>query len=294
MNEQAFALLIEPHRRALHLHCYRMLGSLHDADDALQETMLRAWKGSDSYEPRAQLGTWLHTIATNVCLTTLTRRRRKPVELTEDLDHLQPYPDRLLDDLVTRETVELAFITAIQLLPPKQRATLILRDVLGWSAKEVAETLGDSVGAVTSALQRARRSLDSAHRPQPATDAQERALVKRFMAAWDAVDIDGLVALLTEEAVMTMPPERMRVAGAPAIGQFFASVPLEGRLDEIRLLSTEANRQPALAAYALEDGGRHRPYGLMVLQVEGDRISGIVGFPDPWLFEQCGLPKELK
>ena len=292
MDERAFALLIEPHRRALHLHCYRMLGSLHDADDALQETMLRAWKGSDRYEPRAQLSTWLHTIATNVCLTAIARSRSRPVELTEELDHLQPYPDRLLDDLVERETVELAFITAIQLLPPKQRAVLILRDVLGWSAKEVAEALEDSVGAVTSALARARRSLESAERHKPAPAARERALVRRFMVAWETVDIDALVALLTEDAVMTMPPERMRIPGAAAIGRFFASVPQEGRLDEIRLIPTAANRQPALAAYALDDGA-YRPYGLMVLQLEDGAISGIVGFPDPWLFEQCGLPAAL-
>jgi RNA polymerase sigma-70 factor (ECF subfamily) len=292
MDERAFALLIEPHRRALHLHCYRMLGSLHDADDALQETMLRAWKGSDRYEPRAQLSTWLHTIATNVCLTAIARRRSQPADLMQDLEYLQPYPDRLLDDLVAHETVELAFITAIQLLPPKQRAVLILRDVLGWSAKEVAEMLGDSVGAVTSALQRARKSLEGVHRPA-APDGRERGLVNRFMAAWDAVDIDALVALLTEDAVMTMPPERMRIAGGAAIGRFFAAVPQEGRLDEIRLLPTAANRQPTLAAYALGEDGRHRPYGLMVLQIDGDQISGIVGFPDPWLFEQCGLPAEL-
>jgi RNA polymerase sigma-70 factor (TIGR02960 family) len=165
IDEQAFALLIEPHRRALHLHCYRMLGSLHDADDALRETLLRAWKGADRYQPRAQLSAWLHTIATNVCLTAIARTRSRPVELTVDLEHLQPYPDRLLDDLVLRETVELAFITAIQLLPPKQRAVLILRDVLGWSAKEVAESLGDPVGAVTSALQRARHRLEGARIP---------------------------------------------------------------------------------------------------------------------------------
>jgi RNA polymerase sigma-70 factor, ECF subfamily len=159
MDEHAFALLIEPQRRAIHLHCYRMLGSLHDADDALQETMLRAWKGSDRYQPRAQLSTWLLTIATNVCLTSLARSRSRPAIPTEiqDLEELQPYPDRLLDDLVERETVELAFVAAIQLLPPKQRAVLILRDVLGWSAKEVAEVLEASVGAVTSALQRARK-----------------------------------------------------------------------------------------------------------------------------------------
>src|SRR6516164_3184367 len=154
MDEQAFALLIEPHKRALHLHCYRMLGSLHDADDALQETMLRAWKGSDRFEPRAQFTTWLHAIATNVCLTAIARRRTRPTQVTEDLIYLEPYPDTLLDDLVERETVALAFITAIQLLPPKQRAALILRDVLGWSAKEAAETLHDSVAAVNSSLQR--------------------------------------------------------------------------------------------------------------------------------------------
>src|SRR5437773_9219376 len=293
MDEQAFALLIEPHRRALHLHCYRMLGSLDDADDALQETMLRAWKGSDRYEPRAQLTTWLHTIATNVCLTAIARRRARPAEVTEELEHLQPYPDRLLEDLVTRETVELAFITAIQLLPPKQRTVLILRDVLGWSAKETAEALDDSVAAVTSALQRARVSLQGTRRHVPAPGAQERALVKRFMTAWDAVDVDGLVALLTEDALMTMPPERMRVAGAQAIGAFFGSVPQDGRLDEIRLVSTSANRQPALAAYARSEDGSHRPYGLMVLRVEGDLVAGIVGFPDPWLFEQAGLPSQL-
>jgi RNA polymerase sigma-70 factor (ECF subfamily) len=295
MDERSFALLIEPQRRTLHLHCYRMLGSLHDADDALQETMLRAWKGSDRYQPRAQLSTWLHTIATNVCLTALARSRSRPAlaMAMEDLEHLQPYPDRLLEDLVDRETVELAFIAAIQLLPPKQRAVLILRDVLGWSAKEVAEALEDSVGAVTSALQRARKSLDRAQRQPSAPDRRERALVQRFMAAWDAVDIDALVALLTEDAVMTMPPERMRIAGASTIGQFFATVPQHGRLDQIRLVPTAANRQPALAAYALADHGKHRPYGLMVLEIERVQISGIVGFPDPWLFPRCGLPSEL-
>src|SRR5205814_431102 len=212
MDEQAFALLIEPHRRALHLHCYRMLGSLHDADDALQETMLRAWKGSDRYEPHAQLGTWLHTIATNVCLTAIAHRRARPAELVEDLEHLQPYPDRLLDDLVQRETVELAFIAAIQLLPPKQRAVLILRDVLEWSAKETAEALGDSIAAVTSALQRARVGLAGTRPHVPAPGGRELALVKRFMTAWDAVDVDGLVALPTEAALMAMPPGGMRGA----------------------------------------------------------------------------------
>ena len=165
--------------------------------------------------------------------------------------------------------------------------------MLGWSAKEAAEALDDSVAAVTSALQRARVGLKGARRHSPVPGARERALVKRFMTAWDAVDIDGLVALLSEDALMTMPPERMRVAGAHAIGDFFGSVPQGGRLDEIRLLPTWANRQPALAAYARGDDGKHRPYGLMVLEIEGHLIAGIVGFPDPWLFEQCGLPSAL-
>jgi RNA polymerase sigma-70 factor (ECF subfamily) len=293
MDEQAFALLVEPHRRALHLHCYRMLGSLDDADDALQETMLRAWKGSDRYEPRAQLATWLHTIATNVCLTAIARRRSRPVEAVEELEYLQPYPDRLLDDLVARETVELAFVMAIQLLPPKQRAVLILRDVLGWSAKEVAEALQESVAAVTSALQRARNGVESPRRRAVVPRAEERALVKRFMAAWNAVDIDGLVALLTDDAVMTMPPERMQIAGGRAIGDFFATVPQEGRLEEIALLATGVNRQPALAAYSRRVDGAHRPYGLMALHIESGLIRAIVGFPNPALFDRCGLPTEL-
>ena len=162
MDEQAFAFLIEPHRRALHLHCYRMLGSLHDADDALQETMLRAWKGSDRYEPRAQLGTWLHTIATNVCLTAIARRRARPAEVSEDVEHLQPYPDRLLEDLVARETVELAFITAIQLLPPKHRAVLILRHFVHLSYREMADVLKVPEKMVKSRLFTARQLLRQA------------------------------------------------------------------------------------------------------------------------------------
>ncbi|MGH3103875.1 MAG: RNA polymerase subunit sigma-70, partial [Gaiellaceae bacterium] len=181
-DEQAFRLLTESHRRALHLHCYRMLGSIHDADDALQETLLRAWRSLDRFEPRAPLGAWLHAIATNVCLTALQRlRRRREIPAAEageavwneELLHLQPYPDRLLDELETaspgpearyamRETVELAFVTAVQLLPPKQRAVLIFRDVLGWSAKETAAALEDSVTAVNSALQRARAGVERA------------------------------------------------------------------------------------------------------------------------------------
>ena len=317
-DEHAFQLLTERHRRALHLHCYRMLGSLHDADDALQETWLRAWRSLGRFEPRSTLAAWLHSIATNVCLTALERRRRRPdvsspeageVVWKDELLHLQPYPDRLvaqLDPTSTpegryelRESVALAFVTAVQLLPPKQRAVLILRDVLGWSAKETAETLGDSVPAVNSALQRARATLERARRlGAPAHTSRggdrDRALLQRFMTAWDAVDIDGLVRLLAHDALMTMPPVPTYVQGAAAIGEFFATVPADGHLDEIRLVPTSANGQPSLAAYVLSPSdGVHRAYGVMVFALEKDAISGIVGFADTSLFEHFGLPLEL-
>ena len=319
-DEQAFGLLTEPHGRALHLHCYRMLGSIHDADDALQETLLRAWQSVDRFEPRSALSAWLHRIATNVCLTALDRRRRRREILAsqareaawnDELLHLQPYPDRLLDELeeaspgperryAVRESVELAFVTAVQLLPPKQRAVMILRDVLGWSAKETAVTLGVTVAASNSALQRARAGLERARALAAPThasgdDERDRALVRRFMEAWDAVDIDGLVELLARDALLTMPPVPMHVLGAEAIGEFFATVPAQGRLGEIRLVPTAANRQPALAAYMRDAvDGVHRAYGVMVFAVDGEAISGIVGFADASLFELFGLPAELE
>jgi RNA polymerase sigma-70 factor (TIGR02960 family) len=308
-DEEAFRLLVDPHRAVLHLHCYRMLGSVHDADDALQETLLRAWRSLGRYEPRGSFGAWLHAIATNVCLTTLASRRRRPeipvAETGEEswdtrLLHVQPYPDRLLDELERRETVELAFVTAAQLLPPKQRAVLILRDVLDWSAKETAEVLGDSVAAVNSALQRARAGLAhgrslGAPSHEPASQAAEQALLRRFMAAWDAVDVDGIVSLLARDATMAMPPEPQFVRGAEALGDFFATVPCQGRLELIRLLPTAANRQPALAAYVWDAESRsHRPYGIMVLALEGEAVAGIVGFADASIFDRFGLSTELE
>lgn len=308
-NEEAFRLLIDPHHGALHLHCYRMLGSVHDADDALQETLLRAWRSLDRYEPSGSFAAWLYAIATNVCLTALAGRRRRPevpvADTGEDawserLLHVQPYPDRLLDALERRETVELAFVTAAQLLSPKQRSVLILRDVLDWSAKETADALGDSVAAVNSALQRARAGLSRARSVGapahvPTTAADERALLRRFMAAWDAVDIDGIVSLLARDATMTMPPEPFFVGGAAAIGDFFATVPCDGHLDLIRLLPTAANRQPALAAYAWDaERCTHSAYGVMVFALEGQAVAGIVGFAEASLFERFGLPSELE
>ena len=317
-DERAFELLTERHGRTLHLHCYRMLGSLHDADDAMQETWLRAWRSLRGYEPRSTLAAWLHAIATNVCLTAIERRRRRPdipasgageAVWREELLHLQPYPGRLLDQLDSdpvpearvelRESVALAFVTAVQLLPPRQRAVLILRDVLGWTAKETAAALDDSVPAVNSALQRARSTLDRARQlgapPHRSRDsAGEQALLRQFMAAWEAVDIEGLVGLLAGDALLTMPPVPTYVRGAQAIGEFFASVPAEGRLDEIKLVAAEANGQPALAAYLRDAAnGCHLAYGVMVFCLERDSITGIVGFADASLFARFGLPLEL-
>jgi RNA polymerase sigma-70 factor (TIGR02960 family) len=303
------AARVEPHRGALHLHCYRLLGSVHDADDALQETLLRAWRFLDRFEPTGRFGAWLHTIATNVCLSALAGRRRRPevpvADAAEDawnerLLHLQPYPDRLLDEVEARETVQLAFVTAVQLLPPKQRAVLILRDVLDWTAKETAAALGDSVAAVNSALQRARAGLERARGTAaaphvPASEADDQALLRRFMEAWDDVDVDRIAGLLAREAMMAMPPEPFYVRGRKDVAGFFATVPLGGRLDRIRLVATSANRQPSLAAYAWDPESRaHRAYGVMVFALEDGAVAGIVGFADASLFERFGLPTELE
>ena len=294
--------LTGPHRRALHRHCYRLLGSLHDADDALQETMLRAWRGLDRYEPRAPVSAWLYRIATNVCLRMLEQRRRSPASFDA---HLEPYPDRLLEELTSpdpgpetavesRESVGLAFVAALQLLPPKQRAVLVLCDVLGSSARDTANLLDDTVPAVNSALQRARERLRHADDPLPRPHAPtgpdaEASLMRRWVEAWEAVDLDSMVALLTTDALMTMPPGPRRFLGRDAIVHFFATVPLEGRLDLITLLHTSANGQPALAAYV--DG---EAYGVMVFAHQGDAIASITGFAGrPEVFTDLGLETQL-
>ena len=305
-EEQAFVELTAPLRRRLHVHCYRMLGSVHDADDALQETLLRAWRGIGRFEPRAELSSWLYRIATNVCLRMIEQRGRRE-SATVDA-HLQPYPDLLLEpetpemEAERREAIGLAFVAAMQLLPPRQRATLVLRDVLGWSAREAADALGVSVAAANSALQRARDrvarersegTLARMHRPSD--EREEAALMSNFVDAWEAVDIERLTALLAGDALMTMPPESMHVVGSAEIGGFFATVPLAGRLDLIRLLPARANSQPALAAYVQDSPAEpFRAYGIMVFAIEGDRIAGITGFTGyPELLPIFGLPIEL-
>jgi RNA polymerase sigma-70 factor (ECF subfamily) len=296
-EEDAFARLTRPYRRELHVHCYRMLGSPHDADDALQETMIRAWRHLDRYQQRAGLRTWLYRIATNACLRTLERR---PADL-------MPYPDRLLEVAdaghepfrvaAERETFELAFVTVVRVLPPRQRAALVLREALGWSSGEIADLLETSVPAVNSALQRARATIeaqDGLPHHAAADELEERRVVDAFLRAWSAVDIPALVKVLADDAVLTMPPEEIRIDGAAAIGEFFGTVPADGRLDRIRLVETRANGQPALAAYMREDDEReHQAYGIMVLTIAGGRLSAITGFPGAAAFEPFGLPPGL-
>jgi RNA polymerase sigma-70 factor (ECF subfamily) len=307
-DERAFVELTSPHRRALHVHCYRLLGSVHDADDAVQEALLRAWRGIGRYEPRAPVRAWLYRIATNVSLRMLEQRTRRAAVAVDA--HLEPYAEPVApagsDPAVcveSEETVGLAFVAAMQLLPPKQRVVLVLRDVLDWSAREVAEALEDSEAAVNSALQRARARLEreqdagsAARAHRPASAEVEARVMQHFQDAWRAVDIDGIVALLMDDALLTMPPEAQRFAGAGAIGEFFATVPLDGRLDRIRLLPARANGQPALAAYAEnEESAGSDAYGVMVFAIEGTRIAGITGFPRrPDLFRRLGLPVALR
>lgn len=310
-DEQAFVRLTAPYRQQLHTHCYRILGSLHDADDALQEAMLRAWRGIGRFQPQAPLSAWLYRIATNVCLRMLEQRSREHGRAVDA--HLEPYPDRLLEELPSpalgpedaveqRDRIGLAFVTAMQLLPPKQRVTVVLRDVLGWSAREVADLLDDTVPAVNSALQRGRdrlrreRDERTLARPHaPASAAVEQRVMRRFQEAWAAIDIEGIVALLSDDALLTMPPEALRFEGSAQIGAFFATAPLDGRLDRIQLVPARANGQPALAAYADAEGnGSFDAYGVMVFAIKGDRIEGITGFSQqPALFTRLGLPTEI-
>ena len=304
-DETAFRALAEPYGRELHVHCYRMLGSLDDAQDAVQETLVRAWRNLDRFEGRSSFRKWIHSIATNVCLNV---RRGAGASAAADVLR-DPYPDELLDALPVwddepavrydrRESIQLAFLAAIQLLPPRQRAVLILRDVLGWSAREVAEALGMSVAGANSTLQRARAALERQRetgrlRPErvPPADELQHALLRRFVAAWEAADVDGLVSLLRDDAVLAMPPFPERFVGRAAIGEFLSTVPAGGALDRIPLVPTRANRSPAVAAYMPDDDGVARAYGVMVLSVEEDSIAEIVGFARPELVAAFGLPE---
>ncbi|WP_086679436.1 RNA polymerase subunit sigma-70 [Amycolatopsis pretoriensis] len=302
-----FETLVERHRREIHVHCYRMLGSLGDAEDLAQETFLRAWKARDHFEGRASVRTWLYRIATNACLDVLARRPRRvlPDQLgpagepdgpiaAADLPWLEPFPDRLLDEagpdavVVERETIELAYLAALQHLPPRQRVALVLRDVLGWSAKETAELLETSVASANSALQRARATLRErlpAHRTEwTAGDptAEETALLKRFIAAYEAGDPQAVAKLLHEDARAVMPPYELWFGSAAAIVRALslsldpASPQCIGRF---RMRPTRANRQPAVATWLRRPGeAGYRWFGVSLLTIEHGLITGLAAF----------------
>jgi RNA polymerase sigma-70 factor (TIGR02960 family) len=313
VRDDAFQELAEAHRRELQMHCYRLLGSVQDAEDLVQETLVAAWRGLDGFEGRASLRSWLYRIATNRCLNALRDRGRRVPELPGPPDDapvppeptrrrepvwLEPYPDALLEARYEqREAIGLAFVAALQRLPPRQRAVLVLRDVLGFRAAEVAEMLDVSEASVTSALHRARTALEPLPIEQaPLPDSPvERALVARFTDAFERGDVRGVVELLTADALLTMPPEPLEYQGPAAIAAFLSTVPAGGRLDLFRLVPTRANGQPAFGCY-LRDA--HAPvahaYGLMVLTLQGDRIAAITGFPDTGVFPHFGLPRTLR
>jgi RNA polymerase sigma-70 factor (ECF subfamily) len=326
LDRLAFEHLTIAHRRELKLHCYRMMGSLHEADDLVQDTFLRAWRGRSQFDGRGSLRGWLYTIATNSCLNAIKARSsahrflEQPGRPSSDgpasggpaagFSWLEPYPDAELPGLVdgepgpdaryeTREAVQLAFVAAIQLLPPRQRAALLLCDVLGWSAAETAQLLGGSTASINSALQRARATLAARYpegRPLQRSwpNSEESLLLERYMQAWQAANLDGLVALLREDATYHMPPWRDWYRGRPAIHDFFKTV--WGNFAGYHAVASRANGQPAVAVYAR----RHqdpvwRAHSLHVIEPADGAIASLtvyVGPLGPALFAAFGLPPE--
>jgi RNA polymerase sigma-70 factor (ECF subfamily) len=301
-DRDAFAALVDPHRAGLQAHCYRMLGSLQDAEDALQDALLSAWIGLAGFEERASVRTWLYRIVTNRCLNLLRAAGRRPVEAAKpgDVLWLQPYPDVLLDPAPgpearyeSREAISLAFVTAVQLLPPNQRAVLLLRDVLGFRASETADLLGLTGDAVTSALKRARRTLAHDARPAPPAGGEvEQGLVERFVAAFTGGDVDALVALMTDDVWVRMPPLPFEYHGAGAAHRFFASIDAHRRAIA-RMVPVRANGMPGWGEYARDPatGGLHLT-GVIVVTLAGDRIGEITHFTDA-VAGSLGLPRSL-
>ncbi|TQM45913.1 RNA polymerase subunit sigma-70 [Pseudonocardia cypriaca] len=313
-DQAAFAALAEPHRRELQVHCYRMLGSFTDAEDMVQETLLRAWRRRETYAGRSTFRAWLYRIATNTCLDHLERHPRRPRGDggVGEVTWLQPFPDNLLEmaappdaepdaAVVARETIELAFLVAVQHLPPRQRAVLMLRDVLGWSAAESAAVLESSVASVNSALQRARATLRE-HLPRRRSEwspagpsEEERSVLQRFMEACERADMTALAALLREDAVFSMPPHPDVTRGRDAIVELWAPA-LAGpsALGELLMVPVRVNRQPAAASYVRRPGEPvFRALALDVLRVEGGVITDVVSFEHTAAFpafDLLGLP----
>ena len=331
-DEDAFRRLVETHRGELHAHCYRMLGSVHDAEDALQEALLRAWRGLPRFAGRSSLRSWLYRIATNTCLDAIARRPKRVLPIdhgpaTDPHDGpgrpllesvwVEPYPDEPLglpDGFAApaaryerRESVELAFVAALQHLPARQRAVLILREVLGYSAREVAELLETSVPSVNSALQRARKAVDERlpERSQQATlralgDERLRTIVEGYVDAWERGDVAAVAAMLAEDATLTMPPMATWYRGADVL-VFLTEWAFSGRAynaeghRRVRVLPARASGQPAFGTYSWDaERERFLPTVLQVLTLRGGRIEEITGFVSPGLFPRFGLPGALE
>jgi RNA polymerase sigma-70 factor (TIGR02960 family) len=308
-EDPAFAARAERHRRELHVHCYRMLASFDEAEDAVQETLLRAWRKRASFDGSSPLRAWLYRIATNVCLDAIRSRSRRVSTVTSlaEVPWLQPYPDALLDEIapseeqpdeviVNRETIELAFLAALQVLPARQRAALIARDVLGWPAAETASLLETTVAAANSALQRARATM-GAHLPARRSEwsaaeptHEERELLSRFIDAHERGDAAAAVAIAAEDLRITMPPYLMRYDGLEAIAPLLGRALRDG---EWRLLETRANRMPTAASYLRQPGdSQFRAFKFDVLRIDGGRIAEITTF-GAGLFPAFGLPATL-
>ncbi|GAA0264914.1 sigma-70 family RNA polymerase sigma factor [Saccharothrix mutabilis subsp. mutabilis] len=309
----AFRALVEPHRGELQLHCYRVLGSVQDAEDVLQETLLAAWRGIGAFEGRASVRTWLYRIATNRCLNALRAGdRRSPVDYRPEVSlpepshrhaepaWLEPYPDVLLDGVADhapgpdaryelRESVSLAFLAALQGLPPRQRVVLVLRDVLGFRAAEVAVMLGTTPDAVAGALKRARAAMPGRAGSPPSP--RERRVVDEFVRAFEAGDVDAVVALLSDDVRLSMPPLPLVYEGLADVRNFLTTVAMrDGRRH--RLVPTRANGQPAFGAYLLTP--IPRAHGVLVLTMAGDRVAGLTRFVDNSLLAAFGLPRSLR
>ena len=317
--DDTFLALVEPMRGELTAHCYRMLGSVHDAEDLVQETYLRAWRAYHGFENRSSLRTWMYTIATNTCLTSLQSKHRRllpsgigapsggpsgTLERRPEVPWLEPLPDAVVwgrdaddpaEEIVTRESVRLAFVASLQHLTPQQRAVLILRDVLSWHASEVAEALQTTVAAVNSSLQRARAHLAKADLSDPAPPADEHAeeLLANYIAAFEAYDVDRIVSLLTEDATWEMPPYPAWYQGRAAIRTLVAGYcPAEGPGDQ-KMIATRANGQPALALYMRGPDGVHRAFHLQQVSLRDGAVSAVTCYFDTALFPRFGLPLAL-
>ncbi len=323
-DNDAFRQLTDPYTREIHLHCYRMLGSIQDAEDGLQETLLRAWRYLASFERRSSFRAWLYRIATNVCLRQRAHRPTDPLIVSEAIEalaptisqayNLSPYPDALLDQVETPlgnpgaeydlyESVQIAFLAVVQLLPARQRAVLILHDVVGFSAAQVAELLDTTVASVNSALNRARTSMQQhrtagrlrALRNAP-TDQVADWFVERCVEAWRAADMTELSDLLTADVVMGIPALGLRLNGRAAVCDFLANVPALDQRKKVRFIATRANRQPALAVYRLDADGDidvYRAWAMVVLTMNVSAVAGIAIFPDPSLMPVFGLATQL-